>query len=122
MPVNLISVDINGVTKIWNPESQKLIFEEIHIGQTDYMIRSLDGHFYATDGARKHIHFVKGFQAFQGGFSFLMSFFDPKLPKHLRSGEGKRGGASLQQRIQSNPTARGKIGGFGKGEWGRSHA
>lgn len=110
----LISVDINGVTKIWNPESQKMIFEEIHIGQADYMIRSLDGHFYATDGARKHIHFVKGFQAFQVD-QFFDEFFDPKLPKHLRSGEGKRGGASLQQRIQSNPPPEVKLVALTKG-------
>ncbi len=83
----LVSNSLDGVTKIWDLEKGKEFFEHIHIGKNDWMVKSTQGYFNATDGARRAIHFVKGLETYSVD-QFFNDFYRPDLIPDLFSTKG----------------------------------
>lgn len=97
----LVSYSLDGVTKFWDLATGKEFFEHIHLGENDWMAKSPDGYFNATDNARRHIHFVSGMNTYSVD-QFFNEFFRPDLlPKffNTRSAESK----SIQKTLRNSP-------------------
>ena len=56
----MMTSDVDGVTKFWDLSEKKELFEHIQIGKNDWMVKTPDGYFDATDDAVSNIHFVRG--------------------------------------------------------------
>ena len=89
----MISNSLDGATKIWDLDKKKEFFEHIHIGKNDWMVKSKQGYFNATEGARRVIHFVKGNKTY-GADQFFDDFYRPDLIPDLFS---VRGGGNQQE-------------------------
>lgn len=105
----LISHAVDGVTKFWDLASGKEFFEHIHLGESDWMAKSPDGYFNATEGARKQIHFVNGMQTF-GVDQFFNEFYRPELlPKLFQNRGGSSESKSIQGKLKNSPPPTVKI-------------
>ena len=93
----LVSHSLDGVTKIWDLDKKQEFFEHIHIGKSDWMVKSRQGYFNATEGARARIHFVRGNKTF-GLNQFFNDFYRPDLIPDLFSVRG--GGKSREGLLQ----------------------
>ena len=60
----LISGSMDGTRKVWNLEKGEEMVSLISTGKDDYAIVTPDQYYYATKGAQKSIHFVKGVKIF----------------------------------------------------------
>lgn len=60
----LVSYSTDGVVKCWNLESGLEFYEHVHISSREWMARTPQGYFSATQKARADIHFVKGMDVF----------------------------------------------------------
>ena len=60
----LVSYSTDGVVKCWNLESGLEFYEHVHISSREWMARTPQGYFSATEKARADIHFVKGMDVF----------------------------------------------------------
>lgn len=99
----MVSNSLDGATKIWDLDERKEFFEHIHIGKNDWMVKSKQGYFNATDGARRVIHFVKGNKTYSAD-QFFDDFYRPDLIPDLfsvRGGNNQREG--LLQKIDKFP-------------------
>jgi WD40 repeat protein len=100
----LVSHSVDGVTKFWDLATGNEFFEHIHFGDKDWMVKSPEGYFNGTDGARQHIHFVDGMKTYAVD-QFFDDFYRPDLlPKMFQD----RGGApdqfkGIQGKLQSSP-------------------
>lgn len=90
----VITTDEDGVTKFWDLEKGQAIYEQIHIGKNDWMVRTPEGYFSATDGARKFIHFNKGNKTYRLD-QFFDNFYRPDIESLLTQSRGKRSEKSL---------------------------
>ncbi len=98
----MVSVDMDGVTKAWDMELNKAVFEQVHIGKNDWMVRTPEGFFTATDGAMRYIHFAKGNQTFKLD-QFFDDYYRPDLIRDLRSSNKDRNIKNLDQNLEKNP-------------------
>jgi len=99
----LISNSLDGVTKFWDLEKGTEFFEHIHIGEKDWMVKSKQGYFNATDGARRVIHYVNGLKTY-GVDQFFDDFYRPDLIPDLFSSRGRGGGREgILQKINKFP-------------------
>ncbi|HEX8549099.1 MAG TPA: WD40 repeat domain-containing protein, partial [Cytophagaceae bacterium] len=78
----LISASLDEVIKIWDFEKGIEFYEHIHIGTKDWMAKTKDGYFNATEGARSSIHFVRGMESFSAN-QFFEKFYRPELLPQL---------------------------------------
>jgi WD40 repeat protein/uncharacterized caspase-like protein len=97
----LVSADIDDVIKVWKTDDWTEFFEHIQVGESDWMVRTTDGHFYATDRAIKNVHFVRGLQAYQLD-QFFDEFYNPGLLPKLWEGEKKKEG-TIQGLLEKSP-------------------
>lgn len=67
----LYSLDLDGVTKVWNLESGKEVYEYVQLNRAEWLIKSPQGFFSGTPQAMKKVHFVKGLNSYS-----LDQFFD----------------------------------------------
>jgi len=74
----LMTSDVDGVTKFWNLSTIKELYQHIQIGKNDWMVRSPEGYFDATDQAISNIHFVRGMDVI-GADQVLEEFYVPGL-------------------------------------------
>ncbi len=74
----LVSGDLDGVIKFWDMETKEEFFEYIQIGEKDFMVKTRDGYFYATEGAERNIHFVDKLKVY-GSDQFFDEFYRPDL-------------------------------------------
>jgi WD40 repeat protein len=74
----LISHSLDGVTKFWDLNTGKEFFEHIHLGENDWMVKSPDGYFNATENARSYVHFVSGLKTYSAD-QFFDEFYRPDL-------------------------------------------
>lgn len=101
----LISHSVDGVSKFWDLTSGKEFFEHIHFGDNDWMVKNPEGYFNATDGARKHIHFVDGVKTYAVD-AFFEEYYRPDLlPKIFQNRGGNKDDSKngLQGKLQSSP-------------------
>lgn len=97
----LVSADVDEVIKVWKMDTWEEFFEHVQVGESDWMVRTTDGHFYATDRAIKNVHFVKGLQAYQLD-QFFDEFYTPGLLPKLWEGEKKKEG-TIQGLLDKSP-------------------
>ncbi|MDB5271657.1 MAG: repeat-containing protein [Chitinophagaceae bacterium] len=99
----LISASLDGVIKIWNLEKGQEFYEHIHIGNNDWMAKTKEGYFNATDGARNAIHFVKGMNSY-GADQFFEEFYRPDLLPTLYKNRGETGALpNIDSKLSSSP-------------------
>ncbi|WP_350216038.1 caspase family protein [Ekhidna sp.] len=100
----MMTSDVDGVTKFWDLDRKAEIFEHIQIGKNDWMVKTPDGYFDATDDAISNIHFVKGMEAI-GADQLMEEFYVPGLVEDIFN--SSRGGKKSMGKIldQSPPPA-----------------
>jgi WD40 repeat protein len=74
----LITSSLDGTRRIWNLESGTPMVSLISTGPKDFAIVTPDQYYYATKGAKKMIHFVKGIDIFPFG-QFDLKYNRPDL-------------------------------------------
>lgn len=105
----LISHSVDGVTKFWDLASGNEFFEHIHIGENDWMAKSPEGYFNATDQARRYIHFVEGMKTYSAD-QFFEDFYRPDLlPKIFQNRGGDDGYKSIQGKLLKSPPPNVKV-------------
>lgn len=62
--LRLISSSLDGTRRVWNLEKGHEMVSLINTGHDDYAIVTPSQYYYATKGAKKLIHFVKGIEIF----------------------------------------------------------
>lgn len=97
----MMTTDVDGVTKFWSLSEQKELFEHIQIGKNDWMVKTPDGYFDATDDAISNIHFVRGMEAV-GADQLMEEFYVPGLVEDIFKAP-KGGAKSMGQVIDKNP-------------------
>jgi WD40 repeat protein len=98
----LISHDVDGVTKFWDMNSGQEFFEQIQLGENDWMAKNPAGYFNATEGARKYIHFVNGLNTYSVD-QFFNDYYRPDLLPKIFQNRGSSEMKSLQGKLQSSP-------------------
>ncbi len=73
----LISHSVDGVTKFWDLNSGKEVFEHIHFGEKEWMVKNPSGFFNGTEEAHKYIHFVNGIKTYSVD-QFFDEFYRPE--------------------------------------------
>lgn len=98
----LISHSLDGVTKFWDLNSGKEFFEHIHLGENDWMVKSPEGYFNATENARTYIHFVSGVKTYSAD-QFFDEFYRPDLlPKIFKTRSGGES-KTMQGSLKNSP-------------------
>lgn len=100
----LVSHSVDGVTKFWDLNQGKEFFEHIHLGAHDWMVKTPDGYFTATDGARQYIHFVSGLKTYAVD-QFFEDFYRPDLLPKFFQNRGSSQLQDLQGKLNSAPPA-----------------
>lgn len=75
---SLLSYSIDGIIKCWNLDKGSEFYEHIHLNERDWMVKTKEGYFNATNGARNSIHFVRGLEVFKPE-QFFNEFYRPDL-------------------------------------------
>jgi WD40 repeat protein len=102
---SLLSYSLDGVIKCWNLDKGAEFYEHIHISERDWMAKTKDGYFNATNGARNAIHFVKGMEVFKPE-QFFNEFYRPDLLSDVFKTRGANlpsSNMSLENRLQQSP-------------------
>ena len=76
----LVSYSTDGVVKCWNLETGFEFYEHVHISSREWMARTPQGYFSATEKARTDIHFVKGMTVYS-----VDQFFEYYRPDLIKS-------------------------------------
>ena len=105
----LVSGDLDGVVKFWDLDKEEEFFENIHIGQNDWMAKTPDGYFTGTDGAIKNVHFVKGLKSYAAD-QFFDQFYQPQLLPSLFNSKDKDRQGNLQDMLKTSPPPKLKFG------------
>ena len=98
----LITHSTDGVTKLWDLKTGKEFFEHIHLGPSDWMVKTTDGYFNGTDGARKSIHFVNGLKTYSVD-QFFQEFYRPDLLPRIFKTRGEAPAESIQGKLEKSP-------------------
>lgn len=96
----LVSSDVDGTTKFWDLSNKKELFEHIQMGANDWMVKTPEGYFDATDNAISNIHFVRGLEVV-GSSQVLETFFAPGLVKNISI--KRKAGATLGDAMNQSP-------------------
>ncbi|MEO9869143.1 caspase family protein [Ekhidna sp.] len=110
----LMSSDVDGVTKFWDLEKKEELFEHIQIGKNDWMVKTPDGYFDATDAAISNIHFVKELEVL-GADQLMDEFYVPGLVENIFSSE-TAGKKSMGKVINQSPPPVLKLSGLAQKE------
>ncbi len=97
----MMTSDVDGVTKFWDLSEKKELFEHIQIGKNDWMVKTPDGYFDATDDAISHIHFVRGMKAI-GADQLMEEFYVPGLVEDIFS-SNRAGKKSMGKILDQQP-------------------
>lgn len=97
----MMTSDVDGVTKFWNLNEKKELFEHIQIGKNDWMVKTPDGYFDATDNAVSNIHFVRGMEAV-GADQLMDEFYVPGLVEDIFSSK-RAGNKSMGSLLDQDP-------------------
>lgn len=106
----LYSYSVDGVMKCWNLETNKEIFEHIHLNAKEWMATTPEGYFVATQGARNNIHFTKGLEVYTTD-QFFDKYYKPDLIQQSIKNRGMNStGNSIQGSIEKFPPPTVKVG------------
>ena len=119
----LVTGSHDGTIKTWDIETGELLLTYIFMGENDWMVSTSDGHFDASEGARRSIFFARGTELFSID-QFFDEFYTPGLLQEmLKSGDSSPGsdsgaqtsspgtasvqalfrGGSIQERLKESP-------------------
>jgi WD40 repeat protein len=104
----LVTGSHDGTLKTWNLKTGELLLTYIFMGEDDWMVSTADGHFDASEGARRSISFARGTELFNidqffdefyspGLLQEKMKVQDPSAPQPAAR-EG-----SIQERLKESP-------------------
>ncbi len=74
----LVTGSHDGTLKTWDIRTGELLLTYIFMGENDWMVSTPDGHFDASEGARKSISFARGTELFSID-QFFDEFYSPGL-------------------------------------------
>ena len=98
----LISHSLDGVTKFWDLGTGKEFFEHIHLGESEWMVKSPDGYFNATENARSYIHFVSGLKTYSAD-QFFDEFYRPELLPTIFKSRSATESKTMQGMLKKSP-------------------
>ncbi len=110
----LVTGSHDGTIKTWDINTGELLLTYIFMGENDWMVSTADGHFDASEGARKSIFFASGTELFSID-QFFDEFYspgllqeklksrDPSSDSQPESGQPLFRGESIQKRLKESP-------------------
>jgi WD40 repeat protein len=99
----LITGSHDGTIKSWDLNTGKELLTYIFIGENDWMVKTKEGYFDASEGAKKSIFFIKGTQIYNID-QFFEEFYRPGLLNEVyRSGGMIRTGTDLLKKLEESP-------------------
>ena len=99
----LISHSLDGTTKIWDIATNKEMVTHILIGSDDWLVKTENGFFDATENAKENIFFVKGMKSYSLN-QFFEDFYRPGLLKESMSKSNLLNqNIHIQQKLESSP-------------------
>jgi WD40 repeat protein len=99
----LITGSHDGTIKIWDIKTGKELLTFICIGEDDWLVKTKEGFFDASDGAKKSIFFVRGTQVYNID-QFFEEFYRPGLLNEIyRTGGQIKSDANLIKRLEESP-------------------
>ena len=99
----LITGSHDGTIKIWNIKTGKELLTFICIGEDDWLVKTKEGIFDASDGAKKSISFVRGTQVYNID-QFFEEFYRPGLLNEIyRTGGQIKSDANIIKRLEESP-------------------
>jgi WD40 repeat protein len=99
----LITGSHDGTIKSWDLKTGKELLTFIFIGEDDWMVKTKEGYFDASEGAKKSIFFVKGTQIYNID-QFFEEFYRPGLINEVyRTGGPLKSEADIVRRLEESP-------------------
>lgn len=99
----LITGSHDGTIKSWDLNTGKELLTYIFIGENDWLVKTKEGYFDASEGAKKSIFFVKGTQIYNID-QFFEEFYRPGLLNEVyRSGGSLKTKTNLLKRLEESP-------------------
>lgn len=98
----IISHSLDGVTRTWHEPTEILFHEHISTGPGDWMIRTEEGYFKATDGIMDQIHFVKEMKSYDLD-QFFDEFYRPDIIQNIDFTVPEGSKNTINNRINSSP-------------------
>jgi WD40 repeat protein len=99
----LITGSHDGTIKTWDLETGDELLTQIFIGEDDWLVKTKEGYFDASEGAKKSIFFVKGIQIYNID-QFFDEFYRPGLLNEVYRTRGQISqDANLLDRLKESP-------------------
>lgn len=95
----LYSISVDGALKYWDLNNKEEIYEHIRLSEKEWMVKSPQGYFNATSGARNAVNFVKGTEVFAID-QFFEKYYRPDLLEKVYYRKLKMG--SIQEDLQNS--------------------
>lgn len=99
----LITGSRDGTIKTWDLASGKELLTHIFIGENDWLVKTPEGLFDASEGAKKSIFFVKGTEVYNID-QFFEEFYRPGLLQEVYKNRGApASGTNLMNKLENSP-------------------
>ncbi len=99
----LITGSHDGTIKTWNLETGEEMLTHIFIGENDWLVKTKEGYFDASEGAKSSIFFVKGTGIYNVD-QFFEEFYRPGLLNEVYRNRGSIApDANLLNRLEESP-------------------
>jgi len=99
----LITGSHDGTIKTWNLETGEEMLTYIFIGENDWLVKTKEGYFDASEGAKSSIFFVKGTEIYNVD-QFFEEFYRPGLINEVYRNRGSIApDANLLNRLKESP-------------------
>jgi len=99
----LITGSHDGTIKTWNLETGEEMLTHIFIGENDWLVKTKEGYFDASEGAKSSIFFVKGTEIYNVD-QFFEEFYRPGLLNEVYRNRGSIApDANLLNRLEESP-------------------
>ncbi len=99
----LITGSRDGTIKTWNLETGEELLTEIFLGESDWLVKSPEGFFDASEGAKRSVFFVKGTHVYQVD-QFFEDFYRPGLLQEVYENMGVvKNDLNLLNRLNDSP-------------------
>jgi len=83
----VVTGSMDGLTNLWEVRSGRHLAKLIPVGEKDWAVTTPEGFFDASDGAKEHVHFVRGYATYEMD-QFFEDFYRPNLLPQLTGRDG----------------------------------